>query len=127
MPVKDITRPMWLRCEDRVVYLVYMVEAGDTLSDIAQRFTGDASHWHWMAKLNKLEKPEHIEPGQILKIRTVPAGEFDAMLYAAAKNVTNNYTVTRIEEFIRDAFFGEMPVEYVGGALVVGRTKLPGH
>lgn len=48
----------------------YVVERGDTLSHIAQRFYGKASGWHDIFEANRdqLEDPDRIQPGQVLKI-----------------------------------------------------------
>lgn len=46
----------------------YTVRAGDTLSRIAVKFYGDANRWHRIARANHLRDPNHIYPGQRLKI-----------------------------------------------------------
>ena len=46
----------------------YTVQKGDTLSDIADRQYGDSSRWRSLSEHNKLENPDHIEPGQKLEI-----------------------------------------------------------
>lgn len=48
----------------------YTVGAGDTLSDIAQRYYGDASAYTriWEANRDKLDNPDVIQPGQELTI-----------------------------------------------------------
>ncbi len=48
----------------------YVVERGDTLSHIAQRFYGKASGWHEIFEANRdqLDDPDRIQPGQVLKI-----------------------------------------------------------
>jgi nucleoid-associated protein YgaU len=47
-----------------------VVERGDTLSHIAQRFYGKASGWHEIFEANRdqLDDPDRIQPGQVLKI-----------------------------------------------------------
>jgi nucleoid-associated protein YgaU len=51
-------------------FLVYTVRAGDTLSDIAQQFLGDASKFPiiFEANRNQLSDPDVIFPGQQLRI-----------------------------------------------------------
>ena len=48
----------------------YVVERGDTLSHIAQRFYGKASGWHEIFEANRdqLDDPDRIQPGQVLRI-----------------------------------------------------------
>ena len=48
----------------------YTVQAGDTLSHIAQRHYGKASRWHAIFEANRdlLKDPDHIYPGQVLKL-----------------------------------------------------------
>ncbi len=43
----------------------YTVVSGDTLSEIGQRFGAD---WHEIARINKIENPDLIFPGQVFKI-----------------------------------------------------------
>ena len=46
----------------------YTVQAGDTLSHIAQRHYGKASRWHAIFDANRdqLDNPDLIQPGQVL-------------------------------------------------------------
>jgi LysM repeat protein len=46
-------------------YRTYTVKSGDTLSEIAASFGVD---WHEMARLNNLENPDLIFPGQVFKV-----------------------------------------------------------
>lgn len=48
----------------------YTVEAGDTLSHIAQRFYGSANRWPAIFEANRgtLSDPDRIHPGQVLRI-----------------------------------------------------------
>ena len=46
-------------------YREYTVKSGDTLSAIGQEYGVD---WHDIAKLNNLENPDLIFPGQVFKI-----------------------------------------------------------
>ena len=46
-------------------YRTYTVKSGDTLSEIAASFGVD---WHEMARLNHLENPDLIFPGQVFKV-----------------------------------------------------------
>ena len=46
-------------------YRTYTVKPGDTLSEIAASFGVD---WHEMARLNKLDNPDLIFPGQVFKV-----------------------------------------------------------
>jgi len=54
----------------------YVVERGDTLSHIAQRFYGKASGWHDIFEANRdqLDDPDRIKPGQVLKIPQIDPG-----------------------------------------------------
>ena len=48
----------------------YTVVSGDTLSGIAQKYYGDASRWPIIFEANRhqLQDPDHIFPGQVLRI-----------------------------------------------------------
>jgi len=48
----------------------YTVQAGDTLSAIAQRHYGKASHWHAIFEANRdqINDPDKIRPGQVLNL-----------------------------------------------------------
>ena len=48
----------------------YTVQAGDTLSHIAQRVYGKASRWHAIFDANRdqLDDPDPIRPGQVLTL-----------------------------------------------------------
>ena len=46
----------------------YTVVAGDTLSELAQRFYGDASLFTLIAAANHLPDPDVIKVGQVLRI-----------------------------------------------------------
>lgn len=51
----------------------YVVEKGDTLSAIAQKFYGKASAWKQIFEANRdvLDNPDLIKPGQTLKLPAV--------------------------------------------------------
>ena len=48
----------------------YTVVAGDTLSGIASKYYGDANRWPIIFEANRhqLQDPDHIFPGQVLRI-----------------------------------------------------------
>jgi nucleoid-associated protein YgaU len=48
----------------------YTVVGGDTLSGIAQKYYGDANRWPIVFEANRhqLQDPDHIFPGQVLRI-----------------------------------------------------------
>jgi nucleoid-associated protein YgaU len=46
--------------------LQYHVQAGDTLSAIAQRMYGDASRWRLIQQMNEVPDADLIVPGQVL-------------------------------------------------------------
>ena len=48
----------------------YTVAKGDSLSKIAKKFYGNASHWRpiFDANRDQLDNPDLIQPGQVLKI-----------------------------------------------------------
>lgn len=41
-----------------------IAKSGDTISDIAERETGRAKNWLWIARLNGISNPDLIYPGQ---------------------------------------------------------------
>ncbi|GHG06105.1 hypothetical protein GCM10017783_18360 [Deinococcus piscis] len=47
---------------------VYTVQAGDTLSKIAQRYYGDMNAYGKIAQYNNIANPDHIEVGQKIRI-----------------------------------------------------------
>ena len=52
---------------------VVVVESGDTLSEISQRFLGDASRFPEIARLNNIADPDLIFPGQRLLLPSTSA------------------------------------------------------
>jgi chemotaxis signal transduction protein len=46
----------------------YVVEEGDTLWDIAARFTGDAHNYRGLAATNEIADPNLITPGQVIRL-----------------------------------------------------------
>lgn len=53
------------QAEASTQYRTHTVQAGDTLSGIAASYGVD---WRKMAKLNKLDNPDLIYPGQVFKV-----------------------------------------------------------
>jgi nucleoid-associated protein YgaU len=53
---------------------LHEVKAGDSLSQIAARFYGDASQWKAIFEANRdqLSDPDRIKPGQMLRIPPKP-------------------------------------------------------
>jgi nucleoid-associated protein YgaU len=51
----------------------YTVQKGDTLSDIAKQFYGNANRWKAIFEANRdlLDDPDRIQPGQVLRIPPV--------------------------------------------------------
>jgi peptidoglycan hydrolase-like protein with peptidoglycan-binding domain len=49
---------------------VYVVQSGDTLSEIAEQLFGDANRWHEIFDLNGeiVSDPDRIVPGQVLTL-----------------------------------------------------------
>lgn len=119
MPIQENTHPMWLRLIDGTPWLVYMITSGDTLSDIAQRHTGDSEHWHVLQEINKIEDVAKIQDGQVIKIRPVPPEEFKMMIHACEKAITEgNISLFGV---LKDAVFGQLSVHYENSAVVVGK------
>ncbi|OGY24429.1 MAG: hypothetical protein A2Y57_03510 [Candidatus Woykebacteria bacterium RBG_13_40_7b] len=63
----------------------YQVEAGDSLSKIAQKFYGDYTKWTEIAKENNLANPSVIHKGNVLKI---PKVEVTTKTYTVKKGDT---------------------------------------
>jgi len=61
------------------VKVQYKVKAGDSLSDIALKLTGDVSNWERLAGYNKIAKPESLKAGQTIFI---PSELLDGALIA---------------------------------------------
>ena len=53
---------------------IYEVRAGDSLSQVARHFYGNGNAWKPIFEANRdqLTDPDHIKPGQMLKIPTRP-------------------------------------------------------
>lgn len=54
----------------------YTVQAGDTLTEIAQRFYGDAALFKALANANNIADPNKIQPGQVLTLPDPPGRWF---------------------------------------------------
>lgn len=48
--------------------MIYIVKPGDTLSAIARAHLGDAKRWPEIAKLNGIQNPDLILPGDELRL-----------------------------------------------------------
>ena len=48
--------------------MIYIVKPGDTLSAIAKSQLGNASRWPEIAKLNSIDNPDLIHPGDELRM-----------------------------------------------------------
>ena len=46
----------------------YTIQAGDTLSGVAEKYFGDAMRYKDIAHLNNISNPDHVEVGQVLRI-----------------------------------------------------------
>ncbi|HXA91138.1 MAG TPA: LysM peptidoglycan-binding domain-containing protein [Mycobacterium sp.] len=57
----------------------YMVQAGDTLSEIARRFYGDASLFKALANANEIADPNKIKTGQVLTLPDPPGRWYPVM------------------------------------------------
>jgi len=57
--------------------MIYIVKPGDTLSAIARDHLGNASRWPEIAKMNSIDNPDLIHPGDELKLpsSTKPSSE----------------------------------------------------
>jgi len=47
---------------------VYIIKAGETLSQIAWNVFQDPNLWRDIADYNKIENPKELQPGQVLRI-----------------------------------------------------------
>jgi nucleoid-associated protein YgaU len=59
-----------IHLDTRPAARTYTVQAGDTLSGIAQRFYGQPVAWPWLYRVNRAEitDPGLISPGQVLDV-----------------------------------------------------------
>ena len=65
VPTQSAPQPPQTPTAAEPEYRTYTVKSGDTLSEIAASFGVD---WHEMARLNNLENPDLIFPGQVFKV-----------------------------------------------------------
>lgn len=54
---------------------VYRVARGDYLGEVAERYLDEFSDYRQLAKLNKLDDPDRIRPGQLLRLPTEAADQ----------------------------------------------------
>ena len=54
--------------------MIYIVKKGDTLSAIARDHLGNAARWPEIAKLNNLDNPHLIHPGDELRLPSKGGG-----------------------------------------------------
>lgn len=54
--------------------MIYIVKKGDTLSAIARDHLGNASRWPEIAKLNGIDNPDLIHPGDELRLPSSGGG-----------------------------------------------------
>lgn len=47
---------------------IYVVQPGDTLYQISERYLQDPSHWPGLARDAQLREPRHLQPGQIVRL-----------------------------------------------------------
>lgn len=69
-----------IHLETHLAARTYTVQAGDTLSGIAQRFYGQPVAWPWLYRVNRAEitDPGLISPGQVLDVPANLDGSFTA-------------------------------------------------
>jgi len=75
LPAAGNAQPMGAKGED----FLYQVEPGDTLEQLALRYTLKASNWATLQTFNHIDDPYHLQVGNILKIPlslipTLPSG-----------------------------------------------------
>ena len=54
---------------------MYRVARGDYLGEVAERYLDEFGDYRQLAKLNKLDDPDRIRPGQLLRLPTEAADQ----------------------------------------------------
>ncbi|VTU31862.1 FecR protein [Variovorax sp. SRS16] len=97
--------------------LVHRVQSGDTLYELAERYTGRADHWPRLQRLNAIADPRRIAPGTPVRI---PADLLASMaVFATAAYVTGDVQLVRPGETQAHALQAGMDLPQ-GSTLTVG-------
>ena len=81
---------------DQPATRTYTVQAGDTLSSIAQRFYGKSADWAWLWHVNEsvVSNPNSIYAGEVLKIPSDPPANAASAASYAPKHARTGTTAT---------------------------------
>lgn len=66
--------------EPKPFCLTHLVKAGDTLSEIAEHYTGDWGNYRRIADENRISNPDLIFTGQKLTISGIPVERFTKLV-----------------------------------------------
>lgn len=71
-------------------YFIHVVEAGDTLSTVAQRYTGRAAVWRELQALNAIADPYRLDVGRSIRIplSRIPVDHAEARVVAVVGKAT---------------------------------------
>ena len=87
----------------------YVVQAGDTLEDVAERELGDRNAWRTIADLNPSVEPDRIEAGQFLKLPTQSPTTFQDVVDSAEEEERESQS---IQEWWDKALFETLTKKY---------------
>jgi len=76
--------------------MTYVVKSGDSLSAIARDELGNIDLWQSIAKLNGINAPYVIQPGQILELPPPAPAQEKNLIAKANSDETNSWRSTEI-------------------------------
>ena len=73
----------------------YVVKDGDTLGKIAEKYYGNSGYWEQLAEYNKMDNPNELHIGQIIKIpgHLIPIIDYSEEAYVSPYPDDTTYTV----------------------------------
>lgn len=95
----------WYKLSQQISDSTYTVAKGDSLSGIAKKMLNDINRWPEIQKLNNIDDPNKIQPGQIIKLpqTNIPLGNHTQK----EKNKSTINTIDIFEELKKEISSGE--------------------
>lgn len=95
----------WYKLSQQISDSTYTVAKGDSLSGIAKKMLNDINRWPEIQKLNNIDDPNKIQPGQIIKLpqTNIPLGNYTQK----EKNKSTINAIDIFEELKKEISSGE--------------------